>query len=113
MEVKEQHIRLLKLNFEHLISLIELSEKITATKDFVLKKRIIDIISTSLSECLKNSKSENCKWLIESVNTFSRYYPDNVVDSGFDILNKQMEKIYYNINAINEIFYRINHESPI
>ncbi len=113
MEIKEQYIRLLKLNFEHLISLIELSEMLTGAKDLVLKKRVDDIIGTSLSKCLEDSKSENCKWLVESVNTFSRYYPDNVVDSGFDFLNKQMDKIYYSINEINEVFYKLNNESPI
>ena len=108
MEIKEKHIILLKLNFEQLISLIEFSEKLTSVKDIVLKKRANDILSTSLSECLKNSKSENCNWLIESVNTFSKYYPENVVDSDFDLLNKQMDKIYYNINEIIDVFYRLN-----
>ncbi len=112
MEIKERYLKLLKLNFEYLIALIELSENITGIKDTLLKNRALDIISTSLSECLTNKTPDNFKWLRESINTYTRYYPENVIDYKFIFLNDQMDMIYYEIIKINDALYKLNNESP-
>jgi len=92
-------VKLLKHNLEYLIGCLCQLESITGSES-LLKKRAINIIEHSISQFLKDESEDNLKWIIESTNTFLRFYPENIFNSKVEILDGELNRLYSFINQI-------------
>ena len=91
-------IILLKLNLEYLIGCLNQLESYGNVT--LLKDRAIDIIAYPVSEYFNNETKENLKWIVESTNNFIRFYPENIFNSGIEILDSELNRQYYFINSL-------------
>lgn len=97
MEIRTKII-LLKLNLEYLTGCLNQLESFGNVT--LLKNRAIDIIAYPISEYFRNETKENLKWIVESTNNFIRFYPENICNSGIEILDSELNRQYYFINLI-------------
>lgn len=103
MEITLTYIKLLKFNLKYLIKCLEELESITKSSS-LLKSRALAIIDYPIESFLRNKTPENLSWIMEATRTFTRFFPDNIYSSNVELLDEEINRLYYLIVKIsNEI----------
>ncbi len=102
MENKLTYIKMLQFNLEYLIKCMKELEDITQSSSNLLKSRAKDIIDHPISSFLNDGSIHSLNWIVESTNSFLRFYPENVYKSGVQLLDDEMNRLYYIVGIIND-----------
>lgn len=100
MEITFTYIKLLKFNLEYLIKCLDELESITKSSS-LLKSRASAIIDYPIESFLRNKNLENLSWIMEATRTFTRFYPENIYNSNVELLDKEINRLYYLIVKIS------------
>lgn len=97
-------VNLLQFNFEHLIKCFGEQERLLNLSDLLLKERAEDIIEGAIADTLVDEEidSDNLQWIFDATNTYLRYFPENIIGSGLQILDEEIDQLYQNITKLNE-----------